>query len=836
MTMQGSDGPRYMSEPVGVVTDIVLSIEPGLDRDLVTDIVRTVVPRRPRQRELAQALNGDPDLLTSARPEGPRAVERLIPALQDQGARHVVLPQCAHCGKTRPLLSRDGDTRICKRCDSRRPCSACGKTRIIAYRDCLGRPRCRPCGPEEIAAPVEALLEILCGLEPGLPREVLMEAVHEAIPRSSQLHQTVAALRSKPALLTGQGAQGSLRVVRLTEALVERGATCVVVPPCSVCGNVKPLRFVLNKVRCCKSCYEGSRRENCSVCGHHRQISARTAEGLPLCRYCLSKQPSELDTCGSCGRNGRVASRATGQPLCRDCYLPVAVCSVCGESKPCHFGDTASPRCPACSRKLAPPELCSRCGRKRPVHVRTPDGQAICEPCGEIREPCHTCGKTRRVQTRMPTGEPFCGPCWRKSPLSFRECDRCGSHERLFHHGLCNSCARAEAVQDALSDCDGELRPDLSDVATALTTGDPLTTLQWIALPSSRSMLAELAGGTGQVSHQVLDSLQPERAVRHLRAILVAHGVLPARDEQLATLERWLTSTFSGITAIEDRRLVQSFATWHHLRRLRQASKTRQITHPQVVQVRREIQAAIDLLTWLTGHDRTLANCNQGDIDLWLDGSRSKRAFGRNFLLWARRHRHCAPVEIPAVPPRRGTTFIDQDARWELIRRLLHDEVIDIADRVAGLLVLLFAQPLTRVVRMTPNEIVSSGEVVTLVLGSEPVVLPPPLDALFLRLRDQPVQHPRTDETDRKWLFPGGSPDTPLSVQRLMSRLHALGIHSRPARNTTLRDRASELPAVVLSKLLGVHIRTAVHWSRTTGTPGAEYAAELARRGAFRKS
>ncbi|MDW6057882.1 hypothetical protein SAZ11_07225 [Streptomyces sp. FXJ1.4098] len=233
-----------------------------------------------------------------------------------------------------------------------------------------------------------------------------------------------------------------------------------------------------------------------------------------------------------------------------------------------------------------------------------------------------------------------------------------------------------------------------------------------------------------------------------MRTAYADGDVLAPREEQLAALERWLATALAGITAPEERRLVQSFATWHHLRRLRRASKTSPITNSQAVQVRREVKAAIDLLAWLSGHGRTLATCNQGDIDLWLDGSRSKRAFARNFLLWARRNRHSAAVEIPAVIPRTGTNFIDQDARWELIRRLLHDEVIDIADRVAGLLVLLFAQPLTRVVRITPNEIVSSGEAVTLVLGREPLVLPPPLDELFLRLRDEPVQHPRTDDTD----------------------------------------------------------------------------------------
>ncbi len=53
---------------------------------------------------------------------------------------------------------------------------------------------------------------------------------------------------------------------------------------------------------------------------------------------------------------------------------------------------------------------------------------------------------------------------------------------------------------------------------------------------------------------------------------------------------------------------------------------------------------------------------------------------------------------------------------------------------------------------------------------------------------------------------------------------------SRASRNTVLLDMASQLPPIVVSRLLGVSIGTAARWANRAGTPQAGYAAELARR------
>ena len=52
-----------------------------------------------------------------------------------------------------------------------------------------------------------------------------------------------------------------------------------------------------------------------------------------------------------------------------------------------------------------------------------------------------------------------------------------------------------------------------------------------------------MAAGTMDISHEALDAHPRAAAAGYLRAVLVANKVLPVRDEQLASTERFLTQT-----------------------------------------------------------------------------------------------------------------------------------------------------------------------------------------------------------------------------------------------------------------------------------------------------
>ncbi|MCX5181310.1 transposase [Streptomyces sp. NBC_00268] len=102
----------------------------------------------------------------------------------------------------------------------------------------------------------------------------------------------------------------------------------------------------------------------------------------------------------------------------------------------------------------------------------------------------------------------------------------------------------------------------------------------------------------------------------------------------------------------------------------------------------------------------------------------------------------------------------------------------------------------------------------------------PPLDGYIRTLNAQAMA---TDTAGERWLLPGRFPSQHLSRSQLVRRLRPLGVRPCMARNTALVELASELPAVVVSRLLGVHQNTADAWKRIGGQDNA-YAAEVASR------
>jgi hypothetical protein len=71
------------------------------------------------------------------------------------------------------------------------------------------------------------------------------------------------------------------------------------------------------------------------------------------------------------------------------------------------------------------------------------------------------------------------------------------------------------------------------------------------------------------LTQDTFDALEPDKAGRYLRELLVGAGLLPPRDELLARLERWLHATIDAIPSPAQRHLLQQYTVWHLLRRLR---------------------------------------------------------------------------------------------------------------------------------------------------------------------------------------------------------------------------------------------------------------------------
>jgi hypothetical protein len=299
----------------------------------------------------------------------------------------------------------------------------------------------------------------------------------------------------------------------------------------------------------------------------------------------------------------------------------------------------------------------------------------------------------------------------------------------------------------------------------------------------------------------------------------------------MARLERFVSDVLDGRSDPEQRQVLRCYAAWHLMRRLRSRNNGQPVTREQHDVVQQQVRAAVALLDWLAGRDLTLGTCGQADLDEWLScGGTSHRYHAGHFVRWAARQRLTA-VSFPAVRWRGPAWALDDQARWDAARRLLHDDTVNARDRLAGLLVLLYAQPVARISRLTTGHVTLSGTTVQIRPGTAPITLPGPVADLTRQLLDGKRGHATTGAGEPSpWLFPGGQPGRPISAGHLGQRLKDLGVQPGQARSTALFQLASELPAALLARMLGIHIDVAVAWQRISAGDWMAYAADVSRR------
>jgi hypothetical protein len=710
-------------------------------------------------------------------------------------------PVCAECGKHLRTLQRRGEDWYCGVCGPRRvPCAACGETRSVTFRDRDRRPRCGQCPPGTAGDPVDIVVDVVTGIDPTLPADVVVTAVSAAVSQAGQRHQLAWALADRPDLLTGAGAEAPVpSVLRLIDKLCDAGTQKITHPACPRCHRVIHLHRRIDGQWLCRNCVAKSRAQPCSRCGVLREAATRDKHGRPLCPHCLITDPANHEACLNCRRRRPVAVRTPDGPLCENCRpVPTMTCSICGRRAPCWISKTTGePWCRACKQRWA---RCTGCGQVQLVRGGTAD-------------------------------EPLCATCTRPDPSFWRSCPTCG-HNAQLRSGPCPRCTVRRRLHELLRDEAGEIRPELQALYDNLANYErPTTVLAWLDKSKAPVILRELGAGQRPLTQAALDELPDTKPLKHLRSILVATGALPARDEQMARLERWMTRTIAERPDPDERKLLHRYAVWHLLRRLRRRTKGTDTTHSQFAGGRQHLRAAIVLLDWLTARDLTLATARQGDLETWLTSKdATHRHEAGHFVRWAKSQK-LTSLDFPAVRWGGPTGVIDTEARWERARWLLHDDTLKPEDRVAGLLVLLYAQWPAAISRLTLDHVDTAEHEVRIRLGREPVVLPEPLAALVHKVVATRRGHAAIgDQGTSPWLFPGGQPGRPISAYQLAERLRQLGLRPGQSRSTALFQLATDLPAALLARMLGIHISVAVAWQRASSGDWTSYAAEVSRR------
>jgi hypothetical protein len=153
----------------------------------------------------------------------------------------------------------------------------------------------------------------------------------------------------------------------------------------------------------------------------------------------------------------------------------------------------------------------------------------------------------------------------------------------------------------------------------------------------------------------------------------------------------------------------------------------------------------------------------------------------------------------------------------------LEDEALELADRVAGLLVLLFAQSFTRVAALRLGAVTCSNGEVAVNLGVHPVPLPAAVASIFSRYLERRV-NTGTTNTATDFLFPGCRPGQHVTAFQLTKRMNALGI-TKAERQGALTHLVNEAPAAVVAKATGYSLGSTAARSVLFGPDWADYAA-----------
>jgi hypothetical protein len=258
------------------------------------------------------------------------------------------------------------------------------------------------------------------------------------------------------------------------------------------------------------------------------------------------------------------------------------------------------------------------------------------------------------------------------------------------------------------------------------------------------------------------------------------------------------------------------------LRRFRSAARKAEPHRGEILAARQSITVVAEFLAWLADGGKTLADLAQSDLDRWLASPPTTRWRVHVFVAWAADTRRIKHVEMS------GRRFGDRPRLGEpdrvaVIRRLLHDETVRLDLRVAGLLVLVLAQPGITLVRLTTAHV--HLDPVRIRIGTDQAEIPPPFDGLVERLWHRRAAAALDPPPAAAWMFPGRMLGEPMSAKALRDALRPIGVPVRVSKNTAAAALVAELPAPLVSRVIGVHPSTASRWATETGTGWSAYPA-----------
>jgi hypothetical protein len=304
----------------------------------------------------------------------------------------------------------------------------------------------------------------------------------------------------------------------------------------------------------------------------------------------------------------------------------------------------------------------------------------------------------------------------------------------------------------------------------------------------------------------------------------MAAGALVAVDRQILLFECWYRSEVKAVAGPQHAQALRQFTTWRLLPRMRARAANQFLTSGTRNAAAHEFSKARQYLVWLAGRGRCLQDSTQADIDAWYATATDPDAT-RTFLKWAIASRAMPRLDVPARRHAERAP-ISRHRRLALIHRFLTDKRIELRTRVAGCLLLLYAQPVSRLARLTLDDIITGDDgQVFIRLGDPPTPVPEPFAAMLTELAANRVNMNTAANPGCQWLFPGQRVGQPLMPIGLRRQLHELGIPLTQARTAAFRQLVLQARPPVVARSLGFDYGTATEHAIAAGGTWNRYPA-----------
>ncbi|GAA4421423.1 hypothetical protein GCM10023169_14350 [Georgenia halophila] len=232
----------------------------------------------------------------------------------------------------------------------------------------------------------------------------------------------------------------------------------------------------------------------------------------------------------------------------------------------------------------------------------------------------------------------------------------------------------------------------------------------------------------------------------------------------------------------------------------------------------------LKFLTWLRDtHGRDLDACTQQDVDQYLAEGPTTRHLIRTFFVWSRKTGLKRGITIEHRTARTAP-HLTQDKRLAWIRELVTGTAESLPYRVAGVLLLLYAQPLVRVAELKLSNTVLTPDGIA---SGSPTPRSPSRSRsqACSRSTSRRARTSAARTATATGSFPAPVPGDTSPRRRSWTALRDLGINLRGARNRAMRDLVSEIPAPVVASLLGYSDQVTQRHAQAAATPMAQYAA-----------